>query len=275
MRRLILKPWRRLDYQLRWLSFHIPLTLLLTLGPYAVQTRAAEVIPPSPSPHYVVDAAHVLSPDALAEIDQQLEDFERATSNQLVVAIYPKIQTDDDIAAYAVRVFQAWQIGQKEHDNGVLLLMSIQDHKLTIQVGYGLEGALPDATAKMIIDQEITPRFKEGDYEGGIRAGVAAIIAATKGEYKGNGQVGPNGIDSNGIVGIVVIIAFAIILLLFVARVHRGTLYSSGGSSFWWTLLWILSNSGGNNRGRGRGFGGGGFFGGGGRSGGGGASGSW
>ena len=181
-------------------AIYLPLVLLLTLGTYSRPTYAAEVIPPPPSPHYIVDDARILSPTAVAEIDNQLREFERATSNQLVVAIYPKIQSDDDIAAYAVHLFEAWKIGQKAHDNGVLLLASIQDRKLTIQVGYGLEGALPDATAKMIIDQEITPRFKASDYDGGIQAGVNAIIAATKGEYQGNGQVATKGLNNDDIV---------------------------------------------------------------------------
>jgi uncharacterized protein len=246
------------------------LVLLFTLGAYSLPTRAAEVIPPSPSPHFIVDEAHVLSSSTVGDIEKQLEDFEQKTSNQIVVAIYPKIQTDDDIAAYSVRIFQAWKIGTKAHDNGVLLLVSVQDHRLTIQVGYGLEGALPDATAKTIIDQDITPRFKSGDYNGGIRAGVNSIMAATKGEYKA----------SSNNAGAAAIFAFIVIVFVIITVIRFGTLYSASGGSFWWTLLLMFLNSSGNSRSSGGygggGFsGGGGFFGGGGRSGGGGASGSW
>jgi uncharacterized protein len=270
---------------LKRLGIYFSLIWLLTLWACSLRVNAAEVIPRSPSPRYIVDDAHVLSSATLADIDKELEDFEQNTSNQIVVAIYPKIQTDDDIAAYSVRVFQAWKPGKKGRDNGVLLLVSVQDHRLTIQVGYGLEGALPDATAKMIIDQEISPRFKAGDYDGGIRAGVKAIMAATKGEYKGNGTAGRHGANYNGITTIIFVF---VCIALFMALVRHGTTYSSNGSSFWWTLLWMFMNSSGNNRGgggfggggfggggSGGGGGGGGFFGGGGSSGGGGASGSW
>ena len=267
--------------------------LLLALAAVAPAPAAgaAEVIPPSPSPHYIVDDAAVMSPAAVADIDGQLESFERDTSNQIVVAIYPKVQTDDDIAAYSVRVFQAWKIGQKGRDNGVLLLISIQDHRMTIQVGYGLEGALPDATAKTIIDQEIAPRFKAGDYDGGIRAGVAAMIAATKGEYKGNGRVdGQRGVNTDDVALIVFfVLIFVLPLMSAMIRARRGTVYASDGSSYWWRVFTMLLRSGGGIQigganigfggggggGFGGGGGGGGFSGGGGSSGGGGASGSW
>ena len=160
--------------------------VLFLLAPLVV--CAAEVIPPSPSPHYIVDAAGVLSAATGQDLDQQLQQFERDTSNQIVVAIYPKMQSEDDIAAYAVRVFRAWQIGQKTKNNGVLLLVFIQDRKMNITTGYGLEGALPDATCRQIIDNELKPRFRANDFDGGIRAAVNAIRAATKGEYKGSGQ---------------------------------------------------------------------------------------
>jgi len=240
----------------------------------ALPARAAEVIPPSPDPHHIVDQAGVLSPGTLAGVDRELADFERASSNQLVVAIYPTMQSQDDIAAYAQRVATAWKIGQKNHNNGVLLLVFVRDHKLTIQVGYGLEGALPDATAKMIIEKEITPRFKANDYDGGIRAGVDAIIAATKHEYKGSGRVdgAAHTISSFWIyLGIFVLLS----IVGSISQRRHGTVYSSGGSSFWWTLLWMLSSSGGGSSRGGGSSGGGGFSGGGGRFGGGGASGSW
>ena len=251
--------------------------LLLALGVLAPALQAAEVIPPSPSPHYIVDDAHVLSPATVSSVDSELADFEKSTSNQIVVALYPKVQTDDDIAAYSVRVFQAWKLGQKDRKNGVLLLVSVQDHRMTIQVGYGLEGALPDATAKLIIVNDIAPHFKTGDYDGGIQAGVNSIIAATKGEYKGTGHLGTAGGIS---FGVLIIIFF---IVVFVIRL--GVLYSSSGGSFWWALFWMFLGSG-NNRGGGfggggfgggggGGDGGGGFSGGGGSSGGGGASGSW
>jgi uncharacterized protein len=262
----------------RWLIFLLFLPLL------ALPACAAETIPPSPSPHYIIDAAHVVSPPTLQSIDQQLQQVERDTSNQIVVAIYPKMQSNDDIAAYAVRVFQAWHIGQKGKDNGVLLLVFIDDRKMNITTGYGLEGALPDATCKQIIENEIKPRFKTGDYDGGIRAGVTAILAATRGEYKGTGHTR---LDYTALIvpglfiGLIVLMVFAGMI-----RAIYGTTYSSRGRVPSWVIPFIYLSSmsssgrsgGGYSSGGGGwsgGGGGGGFSGGGGSTGGGGASGSW
>jgi uncharacterized protein len=243
---------------------------------------ASETIPPSPSPHYIVDQALVLSQSALQSVDEQLQQFERDTSNQIVVGIYPTMQSEDDIAAYAVRVFQAWHIGQKGKDNGALLLVFTQDHKMDIATGYGLEGALPDATCKQIIDQEIAPKFKAGDYDGGIQAGVTAMMAATRGEYKGTGTTHEDTHFELIPTLFVIFIAFAI--LSGIVRTIYGTAYYSDGRVPGWVIPFILFQSlmssgrggwsGGGGYGGGGG-GGGGFSGGGGSTGGGGASGSW
>src|SRR5208337_4321026 len=126
-------------------------------------------------------------PATAARLDHTLEDFEKQSSCQIVVAVYPKLQTDSAMEDYTVRVFRAWGVGQKDKNNGAVLFVFVQDHKMRIATGYGLEGALPDATCKRILDDEITPRFKQGDYDGGLSAGVTAMIAAAKGEYKGTG----------------------------------------------------------------------------------------
>ena len=107
-----------------------------------------------------------------------------------MVAVFPKMQSDSSIEDYTVRVARSWQVGQKNKNNGAVLFVFVQDHKMFLQVGYGLEGVLPDALCKRIIDEQITPRFKAGDFDGGLTAGVQAILAATKGEYKGTGTNG-------------------------------------------------------------------------------------
>jgi uncharacterized protein len=264
--------------------------------------RAAEVIPPVPR-HYFNDYANVVPPADADQFNQQLDQFERDTSNQIVVAIYPTMQSDSDIADYTYRVKETWHVGQKDKNNGAVLFVFIQDHKLFIQTNYGLEGALPDATCKEIIDQEITPKFKTGDYTGGLRAGINAMIAATKGEYKGNGSTvndnsnnGSGNVSAGGVIVFVVVTIFvAIILLSFLSKMIRGfggTFYQRHASSLSlaqviWSLVWnigfnILLNSGSSRRGGGSwgggggfGGGGGGFSGGGGTGGGGGAGGSW
>ena len=120
-------------------------------------------------------------------MNQTLEDFERQSSDQIVVAVFPKMQSDSSIEDYTVRVARSWQVGQKNKNNGAVLFVFVQDHKMFLQVGYGLEGVLPDALCKRIIDEQITPRFKAGDFDGGLTAGVQAVLAAAKGEYKGTG----------------------------------------------------------------------------------------
>src|ERR1039457_6508526 len=114
---------------------------------------AAEVMPPAPE-RYFNDYAHVVSPATATELNQKLEQFERDASSQIRVVVYPKMQSDSSIEDYTVRVAQSWGIGRKEKNNGAVLFVFVQDHKMFIQVGYGLEGALPDALAKRIIENE-------------------------------------------------------------------------------------------------------------------------
>ena len=153
--------------------------LLLALGCAAF---AAEVIPPVPA-QWFNDYAKVVSPNIAQQLNQSLENFERETSSQIVVAIYPKMQSDSSIENYTVRVAQSWRVGQKGKNNGAALFVFINDRKMYIQVGYGLEGALPDALCKRIIEDEMKPAFKAGNYDAGFAAGVSAILSATKGEY--------------------------------------------------------------------------------------------
>lgn len=240
-------------------------------------SKAAEVIPPVPPRHFN-DYANVVPAGRAAAMDEQLRDFEKATSNQLVVAVYPKMQSDSSIEDYTVRVAQAWGVGQKQRKNGVVLFVFVRDRQMFIQVGYGLEGALPDATAKQIIDTEITPRFKSGDYAGGLQAGITAIMAATRGEYKGTG----GGRGPEEMFGLCPMAGFFFLLILLgiFSRMFgpRGRLY---GRSPWWIGGMIGGYGGGGwSRGGGgggwsSGGGGGGFSSGGGSFGGGGAGGRW
>ncbi len=149
--------------------------------------RAAEIIPPPPA-QYFNDYANVVSPATATELNRTLEQFERDASSQILVTVFPKMQSDSSIEDYAVRVAQSWKVGQKGKDNGAVLFVFVQDHKMYLQVGYGLEGALPDAICKRIIENEIKPHFRNGDFDGGLRAGITAILQATRGEYKGTGR---------------------------------------------------------------------------------------
>ncbi|MGC9037024.1 MAG: TPM domain-containing protein, partial [Verrucomicrobiia bacterium] len=143
----------------------------------------AAQLPPPPS-QYIVDNVGVLQPDDIAEINRMLADIETETSCQVVVAIYNSLPPGESLEDYANRLFRAWGIGRKDKNNGVLLLIYIKDRKLRIEVGYGLEGSIPDATAKRIIDENIVPFFRTGKYSEGIKNGIRTIYSAIKGEYK-------------------------------------------------------------------------------------------
>src|SRR5438046_7107236 len=152
-----------------------------------MSSYAAEVIPPKPTA-YFNDYAGVVSKEAAYRFNEQLAQFERETSNQVVVAVFPKMQSDSEIADYTQRVAQGWGVGQKEQRNGVVLFVFTQDRKMFIQVGYGLEGALPDLTAFDITEYRIQPHFRTGDYEGGVATGIDYIFKAIRGEEQGSGN---------------------------------------------------------------------------------------
>jgi len=242
---------------------------------------ADEVIPPAPAA-YFNDYAHVVSTTTAAQLNQTLENFERQTSEQIVVAVFPKMQSDSSIEDYTVRVARSWQVGQKDKNNGAVLFVFVQDHKMFLQVGYGLEGVLPDALCKRIIDEQITPRFRAGDFDGGLTAGVQSILAATKGEYKGTGTTVAESHARRGAPSSFVI--FLVFALVMIVVVGRGVALARGLAGFGTGLLlgsngWSSGSSGGSGSGGffggGGGFSGGGFSGGGGSFGGGGAGGGW
>jgi uncharacterized protein len=227
---------------------------------------AQEIIPPAPTA-YFNDYAHAVSAGTAAQLNRTLEDFERETSDQIVVAVFPKMQSDSSVEDYTVRVARLWQAGLKDKNNGAVLFVFVQDHKMFLQVGYGLEGVLPDALCKRIIDEQISPRFKAGDFDGGLTAGVQAILAATKGEYKGTGTTVADSRTSHGSNSPFLGFGFVLLIIIFI-------IFSRGSGMF---LPWLLLSSSGSSRGWGGGSfsSGGGFSGGGGSFGGGGAGGSW
>ena len=250
-----------------------PLLLPLLGALLLVAARGAEVIPPAPRDHFN-DYAGIVRSDTAHQLDAELTQFERATSNQIVVAIFAHMQSASSIEDYAVRVAQAWGVGQRDKKNGAVLFIFSLDRKLYIQVGYGLEGVLPDALCKQIIANEITPRFRSGDYTAGVTAGVHALMAASRGEYRGTGQTVAEESNANVSGHGIGIIFFGVVLVFVIAqsvrRARRGFVYGRGGSSTW--IDWGGGSSGGWGGGGG---GGGSFSGGGGSFGGGGAGGSW
>jgi uncharacterized protein len=253
---------------------------LLAWAPFGEAPRAAEVIPPKPD-KYFNDYAGVISPATAARLNQRLEEFERASSSQVVVAIYPKMESDSSIEDYTVRVAQSWRVGQKGKNNGAVLFVFIQDRRMFLQVGYGLEGAIPDAIAKRIIEDDIKPRFREGNFDAGMVAGVNAILQAARGEYRGTGRTAADRRRGSGLGMPALLIFFLLVILIAAARRSQGTVYRRAGRSNWtgWPGGWGGGGWGGGGSGgggwSGGGSSGGGFSGGGGSFGGGGAGGSW
>src|SRR5476651_306781 len=129
----------------------------------------------------VVDKTATLSSSDIASLDQTLKDFEARKGSQVAVLIVPTTQPET-IEQYSLRVAEAWKIGRKKIDDGAILVVAKDDRKLRIEVGYGLEGALTDVTSKRIIDEIITPKFRSGDFAGGISSGVDRIIGVVDGE---------------------------------------------------------------------------------------------
>jgi len=222
-------------------------------------------VPPPPA-GFVTDKAGVLSPAGRGVLEQRLRDFEAATSNQFLVYIEPRLPDGTTLEEYTIAAARAWRVGQKARNNGLVFFVFPQSRVARFDVGYGLEGALPDALAGRILRDEAIPRFKAGDWDGGVGAAVDGAIAATKGEYQGTGRH-PSRRGADGFpIWLVLLILFLVLPAVF------GGLGAGGGRR---NRYGYIGGGGWGGGGWGGGGGGGGFSGGGGSFGGGGASGSW
>jgi len=210
----------------------------------------------------VNDWADLLSTTQERQLEQALLQHEGESSNQIVVATFPSLE-GENLEDISIQMFETWKLGQAGKDNGILLSIFKQERKIRIEVGYGLEGALPDITAGKIIDNEIKPYFQQGRWYEGVVAGLQGIISATNGEYVGTGvRRTDRRQKSSNPLGLI----FPIIIFLLLGRGRMGGM----GGFFLGSMLGSSMRGGG-----GGGFGGGGFSGGGGFGGGGGASGGW
>ena len=220
----------------------------------------------------VVDGADLLTPEQRAGIEAKLKAHEDKTSDQVVVATVPSLQ-GTTIEDFGNRLFRAWKLGQAKTDNGALLLVAPSERKVRIEVGYGLEGALTDALSKVIIASAITPRFKAGDFAGGIEAGVDGILAILAGDaqdWQRKPQIRGDEVDPGQVALFVVLFLVVLFMMWRMSRSggrRGGIVILPGPGSGGWSGGYSGGSSGG-------GFGGG-FSGGGGSSGGGGASGDW
>ncbi|MDQ7948345.1 MAG: TPM domain-containing protein [Pedobacter sp.] len=254
---------------------------ILTLLLLGYQLGFSQEIPAKPATYALVhDFTGTLSADQRNALEQKLRTFEDSTSNQVAV-ILVKTTGDYEIGDYALEIGRKWGIGTKDKNNGIIVLAALGDRKVTIQVGYGLEGAMPDIYTKRIRENDINPNFRAGDYYKGLDAATSSIISAIKGEYK-NDQPKSKKINNNkGSAGLIVIVII-IIIIAIIKRGGGGGSQVIGGRGVAEALFWSMLFSGGGRSSGGSGFGGGssgGGFGGGsfggGSFGGGGSSGSW
>ena len=250
---------------------------LLMIGAFVCfNTIVAQNVLPKPStPQLVTDIAGVLSPEQKQALENKLVAIDDSSSNQIAVVILPTLE-GNPIEEYATKLFREWGIGNTKTNNGILLLIAVQDKKIRIEVGYGLEGAIPDITAINIIDNDLKPAFRAGAYYEGIDKATDNIAKAAVGEYQVK-RVKKTKTKGNGAILAIII---AIIFLVLKGGGGRGgsNIGGRGVSNVAEGLFWasLLSGGGGSSR-NDSGFGGGGGFGGfgGGSSGGGGASGGW
>ena len=272
----------------------LAMLLALLLAPLA----RAQPFPPLTG--RVVDAANILSPEQEQQIGQMSADIEKASTRQFVVATIPDLQ-GYSIEDYGYRLGRAWGIGQKDANNGIILIVAPNERKVRIEVGYGLEPIMTDALSSVIINTVILPKFRAGDMGGGIVAGSQAISEQMKlpleaGELRAKkiadtdaaSDRATSSSDGGGIAIFWIIVVLFIVLPIVFGRA-RGKRYrggrgpvviwgpglgsswgSSGSSSSWSSSDWSSGSSSSSSD-----FGGGGFSGGGGSFGGGGASGSW
>lgn len=277
--------------------------LCWTFAGATLVARADVAVPPLTG--RVVDLTGTLSSDQAVALEQKLKAFEDRKGSQLAVLIVPTTQPET-IEQYSLRVVERWKLGRKKVDDGALLLIAKNDRKLRIEVGYGLEGALNDATSKRIIDEIITPKFRSGDFAGGISDGADRILKVIDGEPLPEPAPKSEQIDFSGIgdwfpfLLIIVLGAGSILRALF-GRLLGAVIAGGAIGVIAWFVLGVLSLAAiaalitfvltifgdvifsGSGGGGGRSSGGfssgssssGGFSGGGGSFGGGGASGSW
>ncbi|MGQ0720718.1 MAG: TPM domain-containing protein [Candidatus Eiseniibacteriota bacterium] len=229
-------------------------------------------VPPRPQGR-VSDYAELISPGAERRIEAKIAAHEAESSDQIAVAAFRSLE-GESLEDFSIRLAEAWQIGSKEHDNGVILLVFTEERRTRLEVGYGLEGRLTDAMADRILRGELAPRFRAGDFDGGVEQAVEAVIATIRGEY----QAPPRSADDAPSSMVIVIVVLAVLVLRAWLMSRRGVWLGGGmpGRMSRGHGGWMLGGGGFGGLGGGRsgGFRGG-FRGGGGGFGGGGASGRW
>src|SRR6266702_2887067 len=191
-------------------------------------SASASALDVPPLRAHVNDYAGMLSSGAVQELEQRLSAFERSDSTQIVVLTIPTL-AGENLEEYSIKVAEAWRIGQKGVDNGAILLIAKQERKVRIEVGRGLERKLTDLVSGRIIRNEMAPHFKGGDFDGGVVAGVAAIMAVTKGEYTSQPRIQRHATRSlHPVFTLVIFLAVACVFLGAISRVLGGLVGAVG-----------------------------------------------
>jgi uncharacterized protein len=253
-------------------------SLVLTLVLFGISLHIWGMPEPPQPPKRVNDFAGMLAPGGSGRLESLLAAYEDSTSTQIAVVLVENLE-GYDVADYASRLFETWNIGQKGVNNGLLMLVSRDERKIRLETGYGLEERLTDAMSRRIIEQDILPLFRAGNVEGGITAGIYRITEVLSGAYQAKDRSGSD-FWSDVKRGLPFSVVILFILLLLIARGAGGgggggrATYSGRGRSMGGPMFFPMGGGGfGGGFGGGSGGGWGGF--GGGMSGGGGASGSW
>lgn len=263
---------------MKWLFFILVPAVILVTNAYAQKTRAIQ--PDIKIKTYVTDRSGTLSSSQISSLEQKLTGFDKESSTQIVVWMESSIE-GGSLEDRSFEIAEQNGVGQKSKNNGVLLYIAKDDRKLRIEVGYGLEGALPDAVCDKIIRKEITPYFKQSKFYEGINAGVDAILKASKGEYTNDKSNNKDFDAGDMICGIpIVFLIFGIFVVFFmisiVKRMFGRNRWTNTRSSGCFPIIGGISGgSSDSSWSSGSSWSGGGFSGGGGSFGGGGASGSW
>ena len=261
---------RALAAQGRKFAASTALLVMLSLLPLLLPAAAAPNFPALSG--RIVDQAHIIPAATIAAIEPKLAGLEAKSGIQLVVATVSSLQ-GEEIEPYANELFRAWKLGEKTKNNGVLLLVAPKEHRVRIEVGYGLEGTLTDALSAIVIANAMTPRFKANDFGGGIERGVddiITILTTDSADWQARPQVRLDSQDTAPpwVAPFALIVIFLVILLSVVSPGFRSVLFQI------LLMMFLTSGRGGGGASWG-GSSGGGFSGGGGSSGGGGASGGW
>ncbi|HYE95326.1 MAG TPA: TPM domain-containing protein, partial [Rubricoccaceae bacterium] len=198
----------------RWTVRMAGAALAVALAAASVRAQSLDVLPASGE--WVTDRADLLTPTQRTALSARLDAFEDSTSNQIVVVILPTLN-GADAGQYATELGQRWGVGQGQRDNGIVVLVSVEDRQLFIAPGYGLEGAVPDVVAGRIVRNVMVPRFREGRFYEGIDAGVTALMAATRGEYEALPAARPTGVNP-----VVVFAAMLAVIFLVGRLLQRG-----------------------------------------------------